>query len=219
MTPWLIGAGLLFALIIVFAVTINSTGGGLTLGDIEQPDVPAEWVNGRQLGNPDALITVEAWEDFLCPACGQWTRTIEPRLFEEFIQTGQVKLTFQHFPLQIHAPGAQFGAIASECAADQGAFWPYHDRLFQAAANSGQPGFQVDRLIEYAAELQLDEGAFRRCVTTQEHRNAVDESVTQAIANELTSTPSVLVNDKKLADPFDYDELKAEIERLLDAGG
>ena len=219
MTPWLIGAGILFALIILFAVTINSTGGGGTLSTVEAPDVPPEWIDGRVLGNPEAKVTVEAWEDFLCPACGQWNQSIEPQLFEEFIKTGQVKLSFHHFPLQAHSPGAQFGAMASECAADQGAFWPYHNRLFAVAAGSGQAGFQVDRLIRYAADLELDDGRFRECITTQEHRAEIDMSVTQAIDKKLASTPSILVNDQLLSDPFSYDELKAEIERQLEAAG
>ncbi len=151
LTPWIIGAGVLFILLIVLAVVLNERG---TSATIEPPAVEDAWLNRAQLGNPEATVTVQAWEDFLCPACGEWARTIEPRLVAEYVETGDVILEFRQFPLQMHAPGAAMGAQASECAADQGAFWPYHDRLFAEAASRGQAGFQLERLVDYAGDLR-----------------------------------------------------------------
>jgi protein-disulfide isomerase len=215
LTPWIIGAGVLFILLIVLAVFLNERSATAT---IEPPTVEEEWVNRSQLGNPEAVVTVQAWEDFLCPACGEWARTIEPRLVAEYVETGDVILEFKQFPLQMHAPGAIMGAQASECAADQGAFWPYHDRLFAEAASRGQAGFQLERLIDYAGDLDLDEGEFRTCMTSQKYRSAVDASVSEAVSLGLNSTPSVLVNGQSM-EPYDYDALKAEIDRLLAESG
>ena len=215
LTPWIIGAGVLFILLIVLAVFLNERSATAT---IEPPAVEGEWVNRTQLGNPEATVTVEAWEDFLCPACGDWAQTIEPRLVAEYVETGDVILEFNQFPLQMHAPGAIMGAQASECAADQGAFWPYHDRLFVEAASRGQAGFQLERLIDYAGDLDLDEDEFRACMTSQKYRSAVDASVSEAIRLGFNSTPSVLVNGQPM-DPFNYDALKAEIDRLLAESG
>ena len=159
---------------------------------------------------------MQAWEDFLCPACGQWASTIEPRLVEDYVESGDVKLEFRQFPLQIHAPGAQLGAQASECAADQNMFWPYHDRLFVEAASRGQAGFQLERLIGYAEELGLDESTFRQCMISQTHRSTVDASVNEAVNLGLNSTPSVLINGQ-IVQPFDYDAIKAIIDAELAA--
>lgn len=216
MLPWLIGAGVLFILIIVGVVMLSNRG--TSAADVAPPDVPAEWVNDNVLGNPDAPVTVQAWEDFLCPACQQWTAQVKPNLFRDYIQTGDVKLEFHHFPLQMHAPGAEMAAMAAECAADQGAFWPYHDRLF-IEASRGQPAMRVERLIDYAKDLGLDERAFQQCITSQEHRNAVTASVTQAIALGLGSTPSILVDDQLVDNPFDYNAFRALIDQRLAAVG
>lgn len=216
MTPWLIGAGVLFVLLIIFAVFINSRSSAVTVTEREVADA---WQERTSLGDPEAVVTVQAWEDFLCPACQQWTATIEPRLEEEFVNTGLVRLEFRQFPLNIHAPGAQMSAMASECAADQGAFWTYHDRVFQEAASDGQAGTTLDRLVRYADDLSLDVDEFRTCMTTQKHRAAVDASVNEAVALGLNSTPSILVNGKVMENPFNYDELAGEINRLLEAAG
>ena len=217
LTPWLIGGGLLFVALIVIAVMVNSRGSTATVSAL---DIPDEWLQERRvMGNPEAVVVVEAWEDFLCPACQQWNSTVKPRLYEDYVKTGLVRLQFGQFPLQIHAPGAQMSATATECAADQNAFWPFHDRVFQEAASRGQAGVTLDRLVQYSEDLGLDTNEFRQCMTSQRHANTVNESVNQAVSMGLNSTPSILVNGQLMETPFDYNALSAEIESLLDAAG
>jgi protein-disulfide isomerase len=129
---------------------------------------------------------------------------------------GLVRLKFEHFPLQSHAPMAQQAAAASECAVEQGAFWTYHDRLFPAQ-DQAQAGFTPEALIRYAGELGMNEAAFRQCVTSQKHVGAVTTSFNRAISMGLNATPSLLVNGVPVADPFDYDALTARIDGLLEA--
>ena len=215
LTPWLIGAGVLFVVLIVVTVLLS---GPTSSASIEPPDVDEGYINRTTLGDPDAPVTVEAWEDFLCPACGDWAREIEPKLIADYVESGDVKLEFHQFPLQMHAPGAQMGAQASECAADQNMFWPYHDRLFAEAASRGQAGFQLERLVDYANDLEMDEGIFRQCMISQEHRAAVDASVNQAVQMGLNSTPSILVNGQ-LMEPFNYNAIQAAIDSELAAAG
>ena len=51
---WLIGGSVVLLGLIIFAVMINT--GGNSSGPIDQPDVPAEWISGMSLGNPDAPV-------------------------------------------------------------------------------------------------------------------------------------------------------------------
>ena len=92
MTPWIIGAALLFAAIIVLAVTLN---GRTSRQPIAAPDVADDWIDRAKMGNPDAVVTVQAWEDFLCPACGQWQQQVKPQLFDDYIDTGKVIFEFR----------------------------------------------------------------------------------------------------------------------------
>ena len=222
---WLVGGGFLILVLIVAAISIsnsNSAANPSVSMTAFDENMPAEWINERVVGNPEATVTVEAWEDFLCPACGSWNQRIKPMLIQEYIQDGDsetagtVKLSFRHFPLQIHAPGARIGAAASECANDQGAFWPYHDRLF-AVQTQGQPAFRAESLIRYAEELGLDGNEFQQCMVSQKYISDVDASASEAFAQELGSTPSILINGKLMEDPFNYDSLKAEIDGILAA--
>jgi protein-disulfide isomerase len=212
---WIVGVSVVVVLVVVLAVAFSSRPAAIS---VETPDLPAELLVGTTMGNPDAPVTIQAWEDFMCPACRQWTATIEPQLVDEYIKSGQVKLEFRQFPLSVHAPGANMGAMASLCAADQEAFWPYHNRLFPAQ-DQGQAGFTIDALVGYADELGLDSRALLDCMSSQKYRDEVAASGSEALAMGLNATPSVLVNGEQLANPFDYNEVKAAIDSALAASG
>jgi len=70
---------------------------------IELPNysgISSSWQNRNILGDPDAPVTVQAWEDFRCPACAAFNQRVKPGLVDNYISSGKVKLEFRHFPLQ-----------------------------------------------------------------------------------------------------------------------
>ncbi len=217
-TPWIIGAGVLFVLLILLAVTLNSRQTA-TVAATNTLDVPAEWVNRNVLGNPDAPVTIQTWEDFICPACQQWTATVKPRVFEEYVKSGQVKLEFRQFPLSQHNPGATMAAQSSLCAADQNGFWPFHDRLFQEASARGQAAMELQELVKYADEAGLDGQALLQCMNAQTHSQTVLSEVNQAVASGYNSTPTIVINGQHSPQAYSWEGLKAEVDRLLAAAG
>ena len=207
---WIVGIAAVIVLAVVLIVAFSNRP---SVTAIAAPDVQAEWLNGTVIGDPNAPVTIEAWEDFLCPACRQWTSTVEPQVIEQFVKTGQAKIEFHQFPLSSHAPGSIMGAMASLCANDQNAFWPYHDRLFMAQ-DQGQAGYTIDALVRYADELGLDSRALLECMSSQEHREAVDASGREAVQRGYNATPTIAVNGEPMANPYDMNELTA----LVNAG-
>lgn len=211
---WIVGiSGAVVALAIVVLIFANNRN---TASAIAAPDVPTEWLDRTSMGNPDAAVVIETWEDFMCPGCKEWSRSVKPKVIEDYVKAGLVRMEFNQFPLQMHAPGANMAANASECAADQGAFWTYHDRLFQVQER-GQPAYQFERLVQYADELGLDRSEFSTCMTSQKYASDVADSVTRATANGLSSTPSVIINGRVMPDPFNYRAIQAEFDMLLEA--
>ena len=184
---------------------------------VELPDysgISSSWQNRNILGDPDAPVTVQAWEDFRCPASAAFNQRVKPGLVENYISTGKVKLEYRHFPLQQHEPGASLAAQASECAADQGRFWVYHDRVFQATS-SGASAFLMERLIDYAVELNLDRDTFASCLTNQVHLPTVSESLQDARSAGHNSTPTLLVDGVRVDSPLDYGAVSAAIDSQL----
>jgi protein-disulfide isomerase len=218
----IVGGGAIVVLLLVIVLVIANRPTPVSAEVYE--GLPSTWVERRSLGNPDAPVVIQAWEDFRCPACAAWAQQIKPRLLNNYISPdgeiagGMVRLEFHHFPLTSHGETAINAAQASECAADQGMFWPYHDRLF-TVTNEGPAGFTIDRLTNYAGELGLDRNQFSQCLLSQKYFNDVQRSVGQAISMGLDATPSVLINGQRLPQPFDYQALTSEIQRLVTAAG
>jgi len=207
---WIVGIAAVIVLAVVLIVAFSNRPSSIA---VAAPDVQADWVNGDVMGDPNAPVTIEAWEDFLCPACRQWTTTVEPQIVEQYIKTGQVKLEFRQFPLSSHAPGSTMSAMASLCALDQGAFWTYHNRLF-LAQDEGQAGYTIDALVRYADELGLDSRALLECMSSQKYRDAVTASANEAVSRGYGATPTIVVNGEPMANPYDMNELTA----LVNAG-
>ena len=51
-------------------------------GTFEDPAItyPAALLDGRTIGNADAPVTLEVWEDYQCPVCARHSLTVEPVL-------------------------------------------------------------------------------------------------------------------------------------------
>lgn len=203
-----IGAVLLLGLVVLLLWLNNRPA---ATAAVTQPDVPAEWISGKSMGDPNAPVVVQMWEDFLCPACQQFVSTIKPQLINDFVKPGTARIEFHQFPLSQHAPGSMMAANAAECAADQNSFWPYSDTLFTNAEQRGQAGLVYDQLVTYAGTVGLDTAKFSTCMNNLQFNNDIAASLTQAQQLGLNSTPSILVNGTLVAEPFDYNALAAQI--------
>ena len=67
-------------------------------------------------------------------------------------------------------------AEASECAADQGAFWDFHNLLFNASPTS------AGQMVGFAEQLGLDVEAFDQCFRAREYREAVEDQMREHLA-------------------------------------
>ncbi len=120
-----------------------------------------------------------------------------------------MRLVVKDFPLPSHRQ-ARPAAEAARCAAAEGQYWPYHDRLF---ADQGR--FDEDQLIGHAVALGLDRGAFTRCVTERRYARDVEADVVQARALGVRSTPTFLINGRTLVGAHPLETFRSVIEDLL----
>jgi protein-disulfide isomerase len=131
------------------------------------PDRPGYTMAGDQYrGSTDAEVVVIEYSDFQCPYCARHVANTQPVLDETFVDTGQVRWVFKHFPLNIH-PQAPAAGVAAECAAEQGEFWEMHHLLFETTSqwSNNDPN---STFVDLAADLQLDVDAFEACLEDPE---------------------------------------------------
>lgn len=115
---------------------------------LEPPIGPDDHVTGPD----DAVVHLVHYGDFECPYSKD-VYDIVAEIRER--HPDRVRLAFRHFPVRSH-PHALGAAVAAEAAGRQGAFWPFHDRLY-----AHQLQLRPDQLVGHAEALGLDGAAVR----------------------------------------------------------
>ncbi len=158
-------------------------------------------------GSPDAPVTIVEFSDFRCPYCGRFATGAGRQIDERYVEEGLVRFGYQHFAFL--GPESQSAAEASECAAEQDAFWAYHDLLFER-----QAGVNAESLRQFAGELGLDTEAFDACLQSGKYTSLVRNETAAVQALGVTGTPSFLINGQPLvgAQPFEIFEQVIEAE-------
>ena len=173
------------------------------------------------LGNPDAPVTLVEFADFECAFCRQHFQETFPRIKEEYVDTGKVRYVFCDFPLSSVHGDALPAAEAVRCAAEQGKFWPMHDRLMGSTALLDE-----ESLTAHAAALGLDLAGFHDCLASRKHGALIQEELAEGMKAGIKGTPTFLVaigepNARRVkvertlkgAPPFSF--FKQQIDELL----
>lgn len=124
-----------------------------------------------------------------------------------------VRFGYQHFAFL--GSESQWAGEASECAADQDAFWEYHDKLFDSQSGENQGAFNKDNLKRFAVELGLDTQAFDECLDSGKYASIVQNETQAAQSLGVRSTPTFLLNGKPIvgAQPFEVFQQSIEEAR------
>jgi len=206
-------------LLVVIAAVVLVVAGIILLGSraMNPPLTATNRVGeGTAWGPEDAVVKIIDFSDFGCSHCRDFGLNQGKQLRADYEASGKVRFEFKH--MIIGGQITREAAMASECAADQGRFWDYHDALFSRQGSSANP-FTKPLLKRYAAELELDTAVFDRCVDGNTHSADVASDESEARAMGVSATPTFFVNDKKIEGALPYEQFKAEVEAALAAAG
>jgi protein-disulfide isomerase len=158
---------------------------------------------------------ITLWADFQCPACQAFNQRISP-IFEEYANKGLLRLTFKQFPLTNIHPNAERDALAALCSAEQGKYMEYKKALY--TLEQGKSGAKVsddDRIN--AAKNILDETKLRECLTNNKYLPQVRAEMAEGDKSGVNSTPTVMLDGKKLDVAIYRDEtvLRNVMDKLL----
>ena len=123
-------------------------------------------------------------------------------------------MIYRHFPLnQIHDK-AQLAAEASEAAAAQGAFWQFHDALYEdqgewAAIDQSDI---IPFLVDIADDLGLDAEQMQADLDGRTYQELVDNYLIEAGNLGLPGTPALIVNGQLLQSTPPYEAWVGFIE-------
>jgi protein-disulfide isomerase len=152
--------------------------------------------NAPALGDSHAPVTLVEYADFECPMCRSLHDAVRGMLPK---YAGKIRVVFKDFPIEQIHPWAKTAALAGRCAYDQDpkAFWKMYDLIYDnQEIISATTAW--DKMTEYAEKSGLSVDAFKVCMASQEAAAAVDASRTNGQQLEVSSTPTVFVNGRRI---------------------
>lgn len=170
-------------------------------------------------GDPNALISVYEFSDYICPYCRNFNQDTADKVDENYVKTGKVRYVHWDFPLAGHGYGAIISAEASHCAADQGKYWEMHKALFNAWEQQSKLDVKdeqaaVASAIAIGSKVVSDQEAFKSCITTQKYRPVVATMYRQATDMGLDATPAFVIQHKDPNNPGGKDQIKVVLGAL-----
>ena len=176
-------------------------------------NVQAEEIKRITVGNKDAKITIIAFESLTCSHCANFHKNVFPELKKEFLDTGIAKIEFRHFPLDIAAFNA---SKVAQCKNDGNS-----DILESLYANQQKwvKGSSIQEANKNLQKFLKNEGFsvdFDSCINNKEIEDFVLNDRIDGTKNfKVSSTPTIIINNKKFEKALTYKNLKKALEKLI----
>jgi protein-disulfide isomerase/uncharacterized membrane protein/rhodanese-related sulfurtransferase len=160
-------------------------------------------------GGIDAPLTIVEFGDFQCPSCGVAEKT--SRAIRD--QYGKsVRFVFRQYPLEKLHQFAFQAAKASECAGQQGKFWPMVETLY-----TNQTELTAPSLKKYAAEQGLDAAKFSACLEDPAVTARIRQDIADGLALGVQATPTFFLNGKRIVGGLTFMDVEAALSAAKSA--
>ena len=176
-------------------------------------NIYAQEIKRIVVGNIDAKISIIAFESMTCSHCADFHKNVFPKLKEEYLDTGIAKIEFRHFPLDMAAFNA---SKVSQCKNDGNS-----DILEALYANQQKwvKGSSIQEANKNLQKFLKNQGFnidFDSCINNKEIEDFVLNDRIDGTKNfKVSSTPTIIINNKKFEKTLNYKNLKKALEKLI----
>ncbi len=135
-------------------------------------------------GDPDAPLVIE-YGDYECPYCAR---------ADALLAELPIRRVFRHFPVVSKHPRARVLAQAAEAVGLQGAYWDFHDSLYEDHGRLDDP-----HLWDRVRRLGLDLDRFDADRRSDAVAQRVDRDFRSGVRAGVVTTPTVFVDGRAYA--------------------
>jgi len=167
------------------------------------------------IGSDDAFVKIKVFSSLTCPHCANFHIKVVSEIKKEYIKSGKVQLIFIDFPLD----QAAFNASKLLHCLDKKKQITFLDTIYETQ-NVWTNGSNIDdinnNLKKIVKNLGISSTQFDKCL--------MDEAISDKILNgridanqkySINSTPTIVINEKKLEDFANFKNIKKKIEKLI----
>ena len=224
---------LVMAGLIAIPLVAGKNKGPATDGNAALPAGVTNTTYGVQVGpawtaaNADSIPKLQIWEDFQCPACGQFEKSSGAAL-KALSDAGKVRVEYRStifIDSKVSAQNTAAGnpnssmaaTLAFGCAVDAGKAEAYHSGIFAAQPATEGEGYSGDTLTAIAEAVGITGDALTTwsdCFSSKKYEGWVNNSHDLFSKEGVTSTPSGFLDGTELTGDvmFDPAQLTAAIQ-------
>lgn len=171
------------------------------------------------IGKADAPITIYAYESLTCPICAQFHAGALPKLKENYVDKGFVKMIFREAPGSREDPFPRIGAMMARCLGKE-RYFGVLDLLFrdQEKWMRGSTGQQVlDNIFAYGRLAGMTQDQFNACIRNEKILRAMVERWREGVEKHgVRGTPHFAIGEARLSGARPIQEFDAILKPLVE---
>ncbi len=168
------------------------------------------------LGNPNAKVTIKVFSSLTCPHCASFHLEVFDKLMTDFIDKNLVKYEHHSFPLDIAALNAD---IIVKCELEPVDSFMVLYKIYknQSEWAIGKDIKKInDKIMKVAQNPKLDRIKMEKCLVNEKIQDSIlNERISAQKKYNITSTPTIYINEKIYKGNHKYKDFKKEIEKNL----
>jgi protein-disulfide isomerase len=175
---------------------------------------------GLLVGTPDAKVTVDIYEDFICPICKEFEEADGP-ILKKYADAGQIKIVYHPVAILDRASvGTRYStraanAVAAVLNSSPSAAITFHSLLFENQPPENGPGLPDDTLLALAEKAGANRAAIQDDIAKLRYEGWIT-STTEKFTKDFPpgGTPTIAIDGKPHKD-LAPDKLTAAIEAAI----
>jgi protein-disulfide isomerase len=206
-----------------FAIVSISVGTGNEEEDIEitgaqevQSLLGGIRQDGARLGNPDASVTVQVFNDLQCDPCSDWNQEVIVPLIRGPVRDGDLQLVFHNFPMT--ESGFFLGAYAAVAAAKQDYEWQFVELFFwnqDEAEKHGADQDFLDNIARGVGVVNFNVEQWQRDMDDEDIQTTLDDDERISAERRLPAEPAVVVGGPNGSKQLESSPSLAEVQAAI----
>ena len=167
------------------------------------------------LGSNKAPIKIKVFSSYTCPHCAKFHMQVVLKLKKDYIETDKVQLIFIDFPLD-HA--ALNTSKLSYCLNREQQIL-FLDNIYENQEKwaSGKNLDEINNNLKKIVKVfGINSSQFDDCLNNNNIEDMILSGRIEAQKKySINSTPTIVINEKKLKNPATFENIKKEIEKII----
>ena len=169
-----------------------------------------------KIGSQNAKVTIKVFSSLTCPHCASFHKNIFEKLKEDYIDNDKIRFEHHAFPLDLAALNAE---KIVRCASSPESKFELLHNVYEKQ-KKWAVGSDIKKINEFLIKIGVDSNLkeidLKKCLENETAQELIlKERIEAQKEYNITSTPTIYINDKKYEDKHEFKSFKKHLDKLL----